>query len=135
MAESRNITFNVTFVCKQGIVPFTIDLDSETYDWGKSTGNLPSQIVPSVAGTLVSFGAAGRAWTMTGTEGTIVFYAAGYPDFKINFHWDIPYIGDNEGSITLQSDANGYYTISGDTKVPHTGESITMNTTITQVGP
>jgi hypothetical protein len=133
MSEERNITFNLTFQLAPGVTPFKLILDSARYESGSSTGGLPGEIMIPAAGATCSFGACGDSGTVTGTQGAIFYRAGGYPGFLLQLFWDIPFTAENSGNIILSGDTKSCYQISGDTEVPGEGDSVIMNTVITQV--
>jgi hypothetical protein len=138
MAEDRNITFNVKFKIEGNVTnAFNITLKEKQYESGKeSNGAPPSQVtLSSGEEQSVTFGACGAKDSASGTEGHITFVASAYGDFKIEFDWDIPYSSANSGGVLLINDTNQYYKISGDTSIGPTGNSKSLTTIITQVGP
>jgi Aegerolysin len=141
MAENRNITWNIKLVVNSNVTTvIPLNLYSQNLDWGKFMTNPPSQIKVDGPGksTTASFKAAGAECSATGTEGTVVFKASDQPvdadKTTFTFKWDIPFSAANSGNATMTTNTN-YFTIDNGGGVPVSGNSVSVDVTITQVGP
>lgn len=141
MAENRNITWNIKLIVNSNVTTvIPLNLYSQHLDWGKFMTNPPSQISAGSAGGTAnaSFKAAGAECSATGTQGTVVFKAADQSidsdKTTFSFIWDIPFSAANSGNATMTTNTN-YFTINNGGGVPVSGNSVTVDVTITQVGP
>jgi len=86
--------------------------------------------------TTVSFKSEGADCSATGTQGSVTYTST---DSTTNasyftFTWDIPYSESNSGNVTI-NDPLGNYTLDNGGGVPQSGNSVSVNVTITQTGP
>ncbi|GEM_PF-6666032 len=133
MAENRNITWELTYVISKDVTtPAKLMLQSDDLEWGKWMTAPPSQISTTPGNSKkVTFKAAGRACTSTGTEGSVVYKGDDAENTVFTLKFDIPYSKANSGGVTGGS---SYFSIDGG-EVPVSGNSVTAKVTITQVKP
>jgi len=75
--------------------------------YGKWVTSPPGQIPD---GTSAAFWAAGRSGSWTGTTGSVSYsFADNATSFTISF--DVPFIGDNSGSLTMAGSGMSNYTV------------------------
>lgn len=117
---------------------FPLNLITSNLDSGKWASNPPSQIVVPTGQkqTSFSFEAEGSDCSATGTGGTVVYTSS---DSSTNassftFTFEISYSESNSGNVTTNNPSANYQLDNGG-GVPQSGNSVSVNVTITQVGP
>lgn len=133
MAENRNITYNLTFKIAANVTsPAKLVLQSCPLEWGKWGTEPPNQITATPGQqTTVSFKAMGAACSATGTQGYVEYKGTDAESTVFRLTFDIPYSAANSGNLTGGSD---YFDTTGG-GVPVSGNSVTVDVTITQVKP
>lgn len=139
MAESRQITWNIKLKIANGVTTrFPLNLKSQDLVHGKMVVEPPSQMVVPAGQSEAnfSFKSTGRSFSLRGTEGLVVYAAGDNPTSptQFDFFWKVPYNNANEGNVTMNSVTN-YYLLDNGGGVPKEGDAVTVNVTITQVGP
>ncbi|HZV69031.1 MAG TPA: hypothetical protein VFG10_05780 [Saprospiraceae bacterium] len=134
MAENRNITYNLTFKVNPNVTSVAkLILQSQDLSSGKWQSDPPNEIKVANAGDSikVTFKASGRACTATGVGGSVVYKGTDPDDTVYTLKFEIPYSEANSGNLTGGST---YYDTTGG-KVPISGNSVTVDVTITQTKP
>jgi hypothetical protein len=139
MAESRQITWNIKLKIANDVTTrFPINLKSQDLEHGKMVVEPPSQLSVPVGRSEAnfSFKSTGRSFSLRGTEGLVIYAAGDNPTSptQFDFFWAVPYNKANEGNVSMNSITN-YFLLDNGGGVPKEGHDVTVNVTITQVGP